>query len=117
MPDSTASCIYKICPQEAWREAERAGIYRGSGDDQRDGFIHFSAPNQIARTLARHFAGQVDLVLVAVAAEALGDDLKWEAAGDGTLYPHLYIPLDPRHALSVQAIPFDGVRHVLLMWG
>jgi len=38
--------IYKICSASAWREAERQGVYRGSEDDVRDGFIHFSLPSQ-----------------------------------------------------------------------
>jgi uncharacterized protein (DUF952 family) len=40
--------IYKICPASAWREAERQGVYRGSADDTRDGFIHFSLASQVA---------------------------------------------------------------------
>ena len=58
--------IYKICPATAWREAEGQGVYRGSADDIRDGFIHFSTAAQVAGTAAKHFAGQADLVLVAV---------------------------------------------------
>ena len=34
--------IYKICTATEWREAERAGVYRGSAVDHKDGFIHFS---------------------------------------------------------------------------
>jgi uncharacterized protein (DUF952 family) len=31
------STIYKICTAAEWREAERAGVYRGSAVDRRDG--------------------------------------------------------------------------------
>ena len=65
--------IYKICTAAEWREAERAGAYRGSAVDRRDGFIHFSTAEQAAETAAKWFAGQRDLVLVAVDADALGD--------------------------------------------
>ncbi len=88
------STIYKICPASAWREAERQGVFRGSADDRRDGFIHFSAASQVAGTVAKHFAGQTGLFLIAIDAEALGDALKWEPSRDGELFPHLYGELD-----------------------
>ena len=88
------SIIYKICPASAWREAERQGVYRGSADDKRDGFIHFSTASQVAGTAAKHFAGQTGLFLVAVDADALGDALKWEPSRGGELFPHLYGELD-----------------------
>jgi uncharacterized protein (DUF952 family) len=86
--------IYKICPASAWREAERQGVYRGSADDARDGFIHFSLPSQVAETARKHFAGQAGLFLIAVDAVALGDALRFEASRNGELFPHLYGELD-----------------------
>lgn len=86
--------VYKICPAAAWREAERDGIYRGSADDARDGFIHFSTADQVAATASRHFAGQSDLLVIAVNADALGDALRFEPSRGGDLFPHLYGPLD-----------------------
>ena len=82
--------IYKICRQAEWRSAAEAGIYRGSEVDARDGFIHFSTAAQLAETLARHFAGQTDLVLIAVDADALDGALKWEPSRGGALFPHVY---------------------------
>jgi uncharacterized protein (DUF952 family) len=86
--------IYKICPASAWREAERHGVYEGSADDRRDGFIHFSTAAQVAETARKHFAGQVGLFLVAVDAEMLGDALRWEVSRNDELFPHLYGDLD-----------------------
>jgi uncharacterized protein (DUF952 family) len=86
--------IYKICPAPHWREAERRGSYRGSADDVRDGFIHFSTAAQLAGTLQKHYAGQSGLFLVAVNADALGDALRWEPSRGGDLFPHLYGDLD-----------------------
>ena len=62
--------IYKICPASAWREAERQGVYRGSPDDARDGFIHFSTAAQVQETARRHFFGQKALFLIEVDADA-----------------------------------------------
>ena len=86
--------IYKICPASAWREAERQGVYRGSADDTRDGFIHFSASSQVAATAGKHFAGQTGLLLIAVDADALGAALRWEPSRNDELFPHLYGELD-----------------------
>jgi uncharacterized protein (DUF952 family) len=82
--------IYKICEAALWREAERAGEFRGAPVDMRDGFIHFSVANQVRATAAKHFAGVDDLVLIAIDADALGDALKWEVSRGGELFPHLY---------------------------
>jgi uncharacterized protein (DUF952 family) len=86
--------IYKICPASAWREAERQGVYRGSADDARDGFIHFSSASQVAGTARKHFAGQTELLLIAVDAGVLGDALRWERSRNEELFPHLYGELD-----------------------
>ena len=88
------STIYKICPASAWREAERRGVYLGSDDDKRDGFIHFSTAEQVAETARKHFFGQTGLFLIAVDADQLGDALRWEPSRGGALFPHLYGELD-----------------------
>lgn len=82
--------IYKICPAALWREAEREGAFRGAPIDLADGYIHFSTAGQAEETAAKHFAGQDDLLLVAIEAEKLGAALKWEQSRGGALFPHLY---------------------------
>jgi uncharacterized protein (DUF952 family) len=86
--------IYKICPASAWREAERQGVYRGSADDARDGFIHFSTASQVAETARKHFFGQTGLFLIEVDADALGKALRWEPSRNDELFPHLFGELD-----------------------
>ncbi|CCE02737.1 DUF952 domain-containing protein [Bradyrhizobium sp. STM 3809] len=86
--------IYKICSASAWREAERQGVYRGSADDLRDGFIHFSTASQVSETARKHFFGQNALFLVEVEADALGPGLRWERSRNDELFPHLYGELD-----------------------
>jgi uncharacterized protein (DUF952 family) len=86
--------IYKICPASAWREAERQGVFRGSADDARDGYIHFSTAAQVSETARKHFHGQTGLFLVAVDADALGERLRWEPSRNNEMFPHLYGELD-----------------------
>jgi uncharacterized protein (DUF952 family) len=109
-----ATIIYKICPASQWREAERAGVFLGVEIDLQDGFIHFSAADQVAETAAKHFAGAPDLVLVAVDADALGPTLKWEKSRGGALFPHLYQTLPLAAVLWARKLPLDqSGRHVL----
>jgi uncharacterized protein (DUF952 family) len=86
--------IYKISPASAWREAERQGVYRGSADDMRDGFIHFSTASRVPETARKHFFGQTGLFLIEVNADALGEALRWERSRNDELFPHLYGELD-----------------------
>jgi uncharacterized protein (DUF952 family) len=96
--------IYKICPASAWREAERQGVYRGSADDLRDGFIHFSTATQVAETARKHFFGENALFLVEVDADALGNALRWERSRNDALFPHLYGELDLGAVIGVHDI-------------
>jgi uncharacterized protein (DUF952 family) len=97
--------IYKICDQASWHAAERAGLYRGSEADTRDGFIHFSTAAQVAGTAAQHFARQTDLMLVAVDGDAVGAALKWETSRGGALFPHLYAALPLAAVRWVRPLP------------
>jgi len=106
--------IYKICPASAWREAERQGVYRGSADDARDGYIHFSTATQVAETARKFFAGQTGLFLIEVDVDMLGAALRWERSRNDELFPHLYGELDLGAVNAVQDLPSraDG-SHVI----
>ena len=106
--DPAMTPIYKICTASEWSDAERDGVYRGSAVDRKDGFIHFSTAEQAAETAAKWFAGQRDLVLVAVDADTLGEKLKWEPSRGGALFPHLYGELDAMAVLRVDPLPLDA---------
>jgi uncharacterized protein (DUF952 family) len=105
--------IYKICAAAMWREAERTGVFRGASIDLRDGYIHFSTAAQAVETAEKHFAGEGDLVLVAVDATALGESLKWEISRGGARFPHFYGTLPLSAVRRVDPLPLgpDG-RHV-----
>jgi len=106
--------IYKICSASAWREAERQGVYHGSADDARDGFIHFSTATQVAETARKHFFGQTGLFLVEVDADKLGQALRWERSRNDQLFPHLYGELDLGAVLRVMTMPTrsDGTHDI-----
>lgn len=104
--------IFKIVPMPLWCASKAEGRFRGSPVDIADGFIHFSTAAQVRETATRHFTGQQDLLLVEVAAAALGTDLRWEPSRGGELFPHLYAELP--HAAVTRVWPLavgtDG-RH------
>ncbi|MBQ0820328.1 DUF952 domain-containing protein [Microvirga terrae] len=105
--------IFKICPALLWREAEKAGSFEGAPVDIQDGYIHFSTANQAYETAKRHFAGQNDLLLIAVEADSLGEALRYEPSRGGDLFPHLYAALPLSAVRWVKPLPLgqDG-RHV-----
>jgi len=83
--------IFKIATAADWGEAERAGRFDGSAHDKADGFIHFSTAPQLAETLRLYYAGQNDILLIAVDEAMLGPALKWEhAPSRGEDFPHLF---------------------------
>lgn len=98
--------IYKIIPKSEWDLACEKGVYRGSSDDVRDGFIHFSAFDQVTGTLHKHFNGQKNLLLLKVAIDRLYPNaLKWETSRNGDKFPHLYGDMDLNAVLSVEELP------------
>ncbi len=104
-----AELIYKILNANQWQDAVEQGAFAGSQVDLQDGFIHFSSADQVQETADKHFAGQSDLVLVAVDPDSLpADQLKWETSRGGALFPHLYGTLLVTHAVSVAAIETDA---------
>lgn len=105
--------IYKIAPRALWAAAVEAGVFAGAPIDLADGFIHFSTAEQARETAAKHFAGQRDLVLVAVDDGAFGDAMRYEVSRGGALFPHLYAPLPVAAALWVRDLPLGaGGVHV-----
>ena len=119
--------IYKLLTAAEWEAARAEGVYRGSEQDQRDGFIHMSTAAQIAGTARKYFSGVPDLVLLAVdtdmieklhapeneggrAGQSEGGPLCWEPSRGGDLFPHLYAMLPAAAVQSATPAPLadDG---------
>lgn len=82
--------IYKIFRSDEWAALRAAGETPGAPVDVADGFVHFSTIEQAPETAAKHFANEEGLMLLAIRADTLGDDLKWEVSRGGAKFPHLY---------------------------
>ncbi len=103
--------LYKITTYEEWRKAQEAGEFKGSALDLKDGFIHLSTAEQVRETASLHFAGQLNLLLVAVSEQDIALHLKWETSRGGQSFPHVFAPLDPGRVRWVKALPWDGTTH------
>lgn len=87
----SATTLFKILTPDEWTTFCNDTETQGSALDRIDGFIHFSIHSQLAGTLAKHFAGAGSLVLAEIPLTRLsGQDVRWEAARNGDLFPHLY---------------------------
>lgn len=82
--------IYKVLRAAEWQALQDAGETAGAPVDLADGFVHFSTAAQLPQTLARHFAGEAGLVLLACETDDMGGALRWEPSRGGALFPHLY---------------------------
>lgn len=114
-PTLSEPVVYKICPRADWLRALQLGQLEPSADDARDGYIHLSRRSQLPGTLARHFAGRGDLVLLALRAERVAEGaLRYERSRGGELFPHLYglLPVASVERVFELAIAANG-EHVL----
>ena len=102
----TDSIAYKVATA-ADVAALDEGVFHGAPVDVADGFIHLSSAAQLTETVARHFAGQRDLTVLAVDLAALGAAVRWEPSRHGQLFPHVYAPLVPAVILGRVALGHD----------
>jgi uncharacterized protein (DUF952 family) len=49
-----------------------------------------STADQLEETLAKHFAGQTDLIIAEIDLTTLGDSVRWEVSRGDQLFPHIY---------------------------
>ena len=105
--------IFHVCRKAEWEAALAAGRYAGSSQDQADGFIHFSGPDQVVASVAKHRAGQGGLVLITCDEEKMAPGLRWEVSRGGALFPHHYGDLPLGAVVSVRDLTLgaDG-KHV-----
>ncbi len=80
------------------------GVFEGSQDDLRDGYIHLSTTEQTAGTLAKHFTAESNLFLLECNLDHIKNDLFWERSRDNSLFPHLYRALMLDDILAVRPI-------------
>ena len=98
--------IYKIIDKEEWQNVKKNTTYNGSDKDKKDGYIHFSEEHQVVETLKKYYQNKENLVLLKVNAFKL-ENLLWEQASNGDMYPHLYSSLDIKNVEDEFELPLD----------
>jgi len=98
----TAATAFKILTHQQWADFERERVFHGAPVDIADGYIHLSTAAQLEGTIAKHFAGQTDLMIAEVDLICLGDAIRWEEARGGELFPHLYAELPITAVIGLQ---------------
>lgn len=86
--------VYKVLLPEQFERLKTQGMFDGSEDDLRDGFIHLSFAHQLKKTIDKHFAHYSELVIAEFSTTALGGALRLETSRDAQQFPHLYAPLE-----------------------
>ncbi|WP_410217864.1 DUF952 domain-containing protein [Paracoccus sp. (in: a-proteobacteria)] len=103
--------IYKIFRPSEWAQLLNDGCTDGAPVDRANGYIHFSSASQVGATLAKHFAQEDRLMIVACEARSLSPQLLWEPSRGGALFPHLYRPLRIEDILWSRTIPLTAKGH------
>lgn len=104
--------IFKVFRRPEWESLRDVGHTLGAPIDLADGYIHLSTSEQVVETVAKHFAEESDLVLVAVNADALGGDLKWEPSRGNALFPHLYREMRLTDVVWDKSLPLGASGHI-----
>jgi uncharacterized protein (DUF952 family) len=97
------SDLLHITTPAAWAAAQDAGEVVADSLAA-EGFVHCSTRDQLAGTLARHFAGAGELVLLVLDPDAVAADLRWEESRPGERYPHVYAPIPVTAVVAVETI-------------
>jgi len=108
--------ILHIVTRAEWEAAQAAGRY-APPSLEREGFIHFSTPEQVLGSATRYYAGRGDLLLLQVDPAACAAELRWEDPGAGPTagqeFPHLYRPLELEEVLAVHELVLGPTGFVL----
>jgi uncharacterized protein (DUF952 family) len=85
--------VFHLAEPAAWDAAQAIGRVVPASLE-REGFVHCSTLDQLVGTIERHFSDASELLLLQLAVDRLGPDLRWEESRPGEVYPHLYRPID-----------------------
>jgi uncharacterized protein (DUF952 family) len=107
--------ILHLTRRSDWEAAVEAGSYELStrgGTLQQVGFIHASTRGQLPAVAELFFRDLSDDLVVLVMDDAdlrsSGAEVRFEDAGNGELFPHIYGPIDPRWVSAVLPAHFDS---------
>ena len=93
--------VYRILTAADWELCMTLGRIAPGPLDELDGYIHLSARQAVLESANRYFDPHEEIVVVELAVDRLGPDLRWEWVADrGASFPHLYADGVPVSAVS-----------------
>ncbi len=81
--------IYHVAGESEWKNCLADAYYKPNLYEQ-EGFIHCCTKPQLSGVLHRYYQGRTELLLLHLDESQLECEVKYEAATDGELFPHLY---------------------------
>ena len=96
--------IFHIISRHDCEAAAGGTLYRGDTLET-EGFIHCSTAEQVVDTANFLFRGREDLLLLAIDEARLSAEVRYEDAGDGRLFPHIYGPMEVSAVVRVVEFP------------
>jgi uncharacterized protein (DUF952 family) len=99
LPSDPDEVFHLVLP-DGWAEAERTGTVVPP-TFAAEGFVHCSTGAQLAATVARHYAGVGELVVLRLDRDRIAPDLRWEPGRPGVDFPHVYRPLERADVVEV----------------
>jgi uncharacterized protein (DUF952 family) len=105
--------ILHICSKTDWEKAKKNNVYIADSLLSQ-GYIHCSTLEQIVEVADHVFNGQSNLILLLIDENKVDKDIKYEDAGNGKFYPHIYGPLNIAAVIDVKDFPTDEDGHFKL---
>lgn len=103
--------IVHFCPRADWEAARATGEY-AAPSLATEGYIHFSAPEQVHLPADALVRGRTDLVLLEVDEARLPEPPRWEPAEpsdpDAQRFPHVYGRVPVEAVVGVHDFPPDA---------
>lgn len=95
--------IYHITTNSYWVTQRESSVYEAESLAT-EGFIHLSTKEQVAGVLERYYQNIPDLLLLHVDPAKLTAELRYEAATNNELFPHLYGPINRDAVISIEQL-------------
>jgi len=81
--------IFHVASEREWKDCLTNSYYKPHLYEQ-EGFIHCCTKDQLEGVLQRYYLGRTDLLLLHLDESQLEFTVKYEAATNNELFPHLY---------------------------
>jgi len=96
--------IFHITTRDQWNEQKSSGKYRHPSL-QSEGFIHCSGASQVNETWRRIFGGEPGLIVLEIDVDQLRSEVRYEQSEPGTLFPHVYGPVNVDAVVGIRELP------------